>query len=199
MALVDATGLPVRFEFTDIMASNGIIHVVDRVLVPESLFINLFEEAGEAFTDLLEQLPEHRIGLTALFLFRDNLSGFLNGTAPFTFFLPSNDAFLELFGQIDGIDSLLDFDTLEELILLTTILGYHIVPDMKLASANLQDGAMAETLQGETVAMAIGAQIQILDKTAIPAIVNQADTDVLNGVVHGIDKVLLPQKAISSL
>ena len=197
--LVDATGLAVGFDFTDIMASNGVIHVVDRVMVPESLFISLLEEAGDAFVDLLEELPDHSIGLTALYLFRDNLGEFLNGTAPFTFFLPSNNAFLELFGQIDGIDSLLDFDTLEELIVLTTILTYHIVPDTRLASTDFQDGGMIETLQGESLTIALGPQIQILDKTTIPALVTQADTNILNGLVHGIDKVLLPQDALNAL
>jgi len=56
-----------------------------------------------------------------------DLIGALSGEGPFTVFAPTNDAFGELLGALDGFDSLEDFDTPEEKSLLATILQYHVI------------------------------------------------------------------------
>ncbi len=195
--LKDATDLIVELTFTDIPASNGIIHGIDRVLVPQSVITTIVDETEENFRQLLALVSENDILVMALLMAGENIQQELS--APFTFFLPTNRAFLDLFDQLEGIDSLLDFNTIGELELLATILSYHFVTDTKALSSNLSNEQIITTLQGETLSVNLDNGVAILDKTGTPAMVTAADREVLNGVVHFIDKVLLPQEALNSL
>ncbi len=194
--LVDALGLDIDFELNDIPAGNGVIHVVDRVLVPQSVIDSVVDESTMALLDFLDELDRDDIYALVCMLGHE-LDGVLEGE--FTFFLPTNDAFLALFDSLDGIDSLADFDTQEELELLAIILSYHFVQDSTLVSGSLTQGAMPTTLQGESVRVSIGDSVYIIDKSGTPAKVTSADNMLLNGVVHFIDKVLLPEEALNLL
>ncbi len=195
--LKDATDLIAQLTFTDIPASNGVIHVIDRILIPESVIDTIVEETEENLQQLLALVTENESLVIALLMAGEDIQQELN--APFTFFLPTNQAFLDLFDQLEGIDSLLDFDTVGELELLATILSYHFVTGTTALSTDLSDGQFITTLQGENLSIRLDNGVAILDKTGIPAVVTAADREVLNGIVHFIDKVLLPQEALNSL
>ena len=154
---------------TDIEASNGIIHVIDGVLTPEPIS-NIIQTARDAggFETLLAAVEA--AGLTDV----------LAGPGPFTVFAPTDEAFAEIPAEtLNGL--LADPEALG------AILTYHVVAGEVLA----QDVVVlnsAVTLNG--------AEVQIsVDGTAV--MVNDANvlaTDILarNGVIHVIDKVLIP-------
>lgn len=199
--LVDATGFPVNFITTDIPAQNGVIHTIDRVLVPQSVVETITTEATKAvlaFVDSLD-LDQDDLDYAQCLLVRYHELSQEVLHEEFTFFLPTNQAFLNLFASLDGYDSLADFDTAEDLEILATILSYHFIEGTKLTSGQLSNGQTATTLQGEELMITINGGVSILDKTGNPANVTSPDAEVLNGVIHIIDKVLLPQEILEAL
>ena len=119
-----------------------------------------------------------------------DLVGTLSGDGPFTVFAPTNDAFTELLQNLDGFDSLDDFDSEEERALLATILQYHVVAGIAAASTDLSDGQMITTVQGEDVEVNLDEGVFISDATDIDAEVILADVNASNGryyhaIMHG--------------
>lgn len=195
--LEDALGLNVEVLITDIPAGNGVIHTIDRILVPQSVIDTVVTEAESTVMAVLEELDDLDLCLSAFLMVRDKFEDALY--EEFTFFLPNNQAFLELFDGLDGIDSLADFDTEEELRLLGEILAYHFIEGSKATSSDLFDQQELITLQGETLNINIDTSVYVIDKTGVPAKVTVPDTELLNGVIHIIDKVLLPQEVLDQL
>ncbi|MEM9000121.1 MAG: fasciclin domain-containing protein [Bacteroidota bacterium] len=192
-------GLDANFIVTDIPAQNGVIHVIDRILIPQSVINTIVAETEDNIIDLLDALEGNELFTTALLLVRDSFENLVLDGQPFTFFLPTNQAFLNLFDALDGIDNLTDFDTQEELVTLGTILLYHCVDGVAAKSTEVIDGQVLTTFQGETLTVSLNGSVYIFDKTNVPANVTAPDKMVLNGVVHFIDKVLLPQEVIDEL
>jgi len=122
----------------------------------------------------------------------------LSGEGPFTVFAPTNEAFNDLLAQLDGFDSLDDFSSQQLQDLLAVILTYHVVADAAF-STDLTDGMSLTTLQGSSLQVVIDGDVFIQDATDVPAQVVDADIEVSNGVVHVIDKVLLPQAILDEL
>jgi len=122
----------------------------------------------------------------------------LSGEGPFTVFAPTNEAFNDLLAQLDGFDSLDDFSSQQLQDLLAVILTYHVVADAAF-STDLSDGMSLTTLQGSSLQVVIDGDVFIQDATDVPAQVVDADIEVSNGVVHLIDKVLLPQAIMDEL
>ncbi len=199
----DATDDDADVDIPDVLASNGIVHVIDKVLLPQAVLdvlnaptTNIVETA--IATDALSSL------VAALQKADENdgtdLVGALSGEGPFTVFAPTNDAFAELLASLDGFDTLDDFDTDEERDLLATILTYHVVVGAAVESSALTDDQMIETLQGENVIASVdGDDIDIEDATDEDADVIIPDVATTNGIVHVIDKVLLPQAVLDAL
>ncbi|MBC2840167.1 fasciclin domain-containing protein [Robiginitalea sp. SC105] len=128
-----------------------------------------------------------------------DLIGILSGPGPFTVFAPSNAAFSQLFSNLDGYSSLDDFDTDEEKELLATILTYHVVAGVAAQSTDLTDGANVTTVQGGTLTTSLSGGVSVVDATGTPANVTTADVIASNGVIHIINKVLLPQEILDAL
>lgn len=129
----------------------------------------------------------------------NDLVAALSGEGPFTVFAPTNDAFADLLAQLDGFDSLDDFNTQQLQDLLAVVLTYHVVADVAVMSSDLSDGQTITTLQGSTLEVSTQGGVFISDATAEAAQVTTADIVASNGVVHIIDKVLLPQAALDAL
>jgi transforming growth factor-beta-induced protein len=150
----------------DIKASNGVIHVIDKVLLPPTvvgLAIN-----NPAFSILVEAV------------IKADLAGTLSGTGPFTVFAPTNAAFEALFTQL-GVAGIADL-TREQL---TPILLYHVVSGNVL-STQLTTGDV-NTMNG-ALSVNVGSSVTLNGSTKVVV----ADVQGTNGVVHAIDKVLLP-------
>jgi transforming growth factor-beta-induced protein len=108
------------------------------------------------------------------------LVGALSADGPFTVFAPTNEAFNALFKQL-GVSGVKDL-TAEQL---TPILTYHVVSG-KVMSTDLSNTSVA-TLNGQKIKIDISNGVKINDSH-----VTKADISGTNGVVHVIDKVLIP-------
>lgn len=109
-----------------------------------------------------------------------DLAGALSADGPFTVFAPTNDAFNALFADL-GVDGVGDL-TAEQL---TPILTYHVVSG-KVMSTDLSNTSV-ETLNGKKIKIDLSDNVKINDSKVIAA-----DIDGKNGVIHVIDKVLIP-------
>ncbi|MDW5287496.1 fasciclin domain-containing protein [Formosa sp. PL04] len=128
-----------------------------------------------------------------------DLVGTLSGDGPFTVFAPTNQAFTNLLNQLDGYNSLADFDTTEGRKMLATILQYHVVAGAAVMSNQLSDNQEISTVQGENLMVDLTNGVYIEDATDTSAMVTTANVEASNGVVHIINKVLLPQEIIDML
>jgi uncharacterized surface protein with fasciclin (FAS1) repeats len=123
------------------------------------------------------------------------LVGTLEGKGPFTVFAPTNEAFDAL--PAGTVDNLLKPENKDQLV---KILTYHVVPGKLTAKkllAKIKDGggqAMLKTVQGEelTITTSGDSGISIKDSQGNTAMVTIADVVQSNGVIHVIDKVLMP-------
>jgi uncharacterized surface protein with fasciclin (FAS1) repeats len=194
----DKTDVDAAVAAADIVASNGVVHVIDKVLLPQEALDalmptpNIVELAMD--TDFLSLLVGALVQADA------GLVDLLQTDGPFTVFAPTDTAFAALLDALgDNYNSLADFDTPEEKALLAQILKYHVVAGAAAFSGDLSDGQMIPTAQGESITVSLTGGVFIQDKTDVDATVGPADIAAANGVVHVIDKVLLPQEAIDAL
>lgn len=170
---------------TDVEVSNGVIHVIDQVLIPPSFAAAMKKEMKNTLLAGAEAA-----GLTTLLaaVKKAGLEDALKGEGPLTIMAPSNEAFDAAFKAL-GITA----DQALELPDLKAILMYHAV-GKKVMSSDISDGMEVETLQGEkfTVNMKDG-KATITGGDILPAAtVETGDIAVSNGVAHVIDQVLIP-------
>ncbi|UWX54010.1 fasciclin domain-containing protein [Maribacter litopenaei] len=165
----------------------------EEPMVMDSSTIVDIAQDEEALTSLVAALTTADISEAT------DLVGTLNSDDPFTVFAPTNDAFISLLAQLDGFDSLEDFDTDEERAILAKILTYHVVAGTAAASTDLTDGMTVSTVQGEDVTISLDGGVFLDDATDTNAEVIIPDVMASNGIVHVIDKVLLPQEIIDAL
>ena len=199
--IVDATGVDTSVALTDVSANNGVVHVIDKVLLPQEILDMLAAMSLKTIVEIAVETDNLSLLVNALGQADANLVETLSGTGPFTVFAPTNAAFVALLDTLgDDYNSLADFDTNEEKDLLVSILTYHVVAGTAAFSSNLTEGQMIETFQGESVTISIkDGTVHIDDATETNASVVLADVEASNGVVHVIDKVLLPQTALDVL
>ncbi|RKR12875.1 putative surface protein with fasciclin (FAS1) repeats [Maribacter vaceletii] len=195
--LVDATTLGANFVLIDIPAKNGIIHTIDRVLLPQSVIDGLSSEASKVFAAALKNLDNCNIAHNLFKTLQSSLGGFLD--KEFTFFIPSDAAFMKLI-QEKGYTSLEEFNTAEDLEMLKKIFKYHCVETGKLMSSSIINNESLDTAQGEKITLLVNDNgIYIKDKTDALAKISKSNKEVLRGVIHVIDKVLVPEELIDFL
>ena len=196
----DPTETDAKVGPADVMASNGIVHVIDKVLIPQEVLDALNPEPMPNIVELAMDTDFLSLLVGALVQADAGLVDLLQTDGPFTVFAPTDTAFSALLDALgDDYNSLADFDTPEEKALLAQILKYHVVAGTAAYSTDLSDGQMIETAQGESVTVNLTGGVFIQDKTDVDASVAPADIAASNGVVHVIDKVLLPQEALDAL
>ncbi|MEM9884556.1 MAG: fasciclin domain-containing protein [Bacteroidota bacterium] len=164
----------------DVGVANGVIHIIDEVILPPTI-IEEMEQAANAKNIVELAVGAENLSTLVAAVQAGGLVETLSGEGPFTVFAPTNEAFEAL---PDGIlESLLQPENKDKLV---AILTYHVVSG-KVMSTDLQDGQTAPTVQGDeiTVDLSDGAMIS-------GAKVVAADVEATNGVVHIIDKVILP-------
>ena len=110
------------------------------------------------------------------------LAGVLKGSGPFTVFAPTDDAFKAL--PAGTVESLLKPENKEKLI---AILTYHVVPGKTVSSAIAGKMLTAKTVQGGSLNINGTNGVRINNATVV-----KADIMASNGVIHVIDKVLMP-------
>ena len=161
----------------DIEASNGVIQGIDEVLVPESISLDVPETATDNIVQLLAGQPQYST-LSAL-LAQSGFETVLADTGPFTLFAPDNAAFDALPG--DEMGYLQSDDAL-----LRQVLAYHGVIG-RFPTDELEPGEL-NTAEGQPVTIAVEGDT--VDVNSAPIV--QPDQDATNGIVQGIDQVLVP-------
>jgi transforming growth factor-beta-induced protein len=146
---------------TNVVASNGVIHVIDTVIVPPAADVVATAIAAGGFTRLAA-------ALTAAGLVDD-----LQAKGPFTVFAPTDAAFAAL-GTAPSGDALRD------------VLLYHVVSGA-VGAGDLTAGQVDTLLTGKKVTMDLTSGVKVNDAT-----VSMANIMTKNGVIHVIDKVLVP-------
>jgi len=174
--LTDAALNQASVTSADVAASNGVIHVIDKVLVPPGV-LNVVQmaQSNPVFSVLVEAVVAA------------DLAGALSGAGPFTVFAPTNDAFASALVELS-----ITKDQLLASPGLSGILTYHVVNgDVRAADVvALPKPAAVTTLQGST--FSVDANLAITDGNARTAMLVATDVIASNGVIHVIDKVLLP-------
>lgn len=154
----------------DVMASNGVIHVIDTVLLPADKNVVETAISADDFNTLVAAV--NAAGLAEA----------LSGEGPFTVFAPTDAAFAKL--PEGTLDSLLKPENKDKL---AAILKYHVIPGRVYSDAVVK-GAEAKTLQGSTVNARVADGKPMIQNAGIV----KTDIDTTNGVIHVIDTVILP-------
>ncbi len=163
----------------NVEASNGVIHIIDKVLLPPT------EEVEEFYFDTVVDIAlsdDDNFSILVAALTKADLVGALQGEGPFTVFAPTNAAFAALLEALDiTAEQLLDQPDLDKILL------YHVVSG-RVLSTDLSEGMTPETLNGETITISLDGGVFINDSEVVIA-----DLQAANGVVHVIDAVLVPE------
>jgi len=155
---------------TDIECSNGIIHVIDEVIMPKSDSILDIASSAGSFNTLAAALEA------------TDLIDALSGDGPFTVFAPTDEAFDKL--PEGTVESLLKPENLDKL---RSILLYHVV-EGRVYSDDAIEARKAKTLEGSKITIKESKGSVMINK----ATVKTANIDASNGVIHVIDTVILP-------
>lgn len=167
----------VNVTTADVDASNGVVHVVDKVIALPTIVNHALNNPN--FSTLVAALTRADLGVDYVTL--------LSGAGPFTVFAPTNDAFTALLTEL-GAANLAAIDA----VTLNKVLQYHVVSGANVLAATLTEGQQPTTYQGGkfTIGLSGGAKITDLNNRVSKIIIT--DVQGTNGVVHAIDKVLLP-------
>ncbi|MET0390000.1 MAG: fasciclin domain-containing protein [Polyangiales bacterium] len=150
-----------KITITNLVAKNGVIHVIDAVIVPSEDDIVATAVAAGTFTQLANALTSA------------DLVDELQAPGPFTVFAPTDAAF-EALGTAPTGDAL------------KNVLLYHVV-NGAVGSGDLKAGSTATLLSGENVTIDLASGVKVNDAT-----VTTANILTKNGIIHVIDKVLVP-------
>jgi transforming growth factor-beta-induced protein len=163
----------IKVIITDIMASNGVIHVIDGVLLPPVKQPSIVDIA----------VSDPRFSTLVAALQKANLVDALSAPGPFTVFAPTNDAFVALAHNLH-----VDVADLLELPNLADILLYHVASGAVNAEQAIKLGTIP-TLQGSPVHVSTDGHGNVHINHAK---VIQANVMASNGIIHVINGVLLP-------
>jgi uncharacterized surface protein with fasciclin (FAS1) repeats len=167
VSITDAALTRANVTSADVAASNGVIHAIDKVLVPPGV-LNIVQMA---------QVNPQLSSLVSAVV-STNLQGTLSGTGPFTVFAPTNAAFAAAPTGLTNPQ-------------LATVLTYHAL-GRQVLSSQIPFSTPIATLASQPISITAGTPPTIRDTTATPARIVTTDVRASNGVIHVIDKVLIP-------
>ncbi|TVR59284.1 MAG: hypothetical protein EA422_15235 [Gemmatimonadales bacterium] len=164
----------------DYYASNGIIHLIDGILLPEAY------RPVTTIADVVAESADFSTLLAALQA-ADLVGALADAEATFTVFAPNDDAF----GPIN-VGALLDNGEA-----LTEVLTYHVVPGQAIASGALEEGDnVVTTLAGQELTVTLTAEGEVFVEGSQ---VTTADVETDNGVIHVIDRTLLGNQNLANV
>jgi len=173
----------------DVETSNGVVHIIDSVLLPSADDSN--ETSADASNGTVVDIAvNNNFNTLVAAVTEAGLAETLSGDGPFTVFAPTDEAFAALLSEL-GVtaDELLARDDLGD------ILKYHVVSGNVLAG-DLVSGTNVDTLLGQEWHVVINdSGVFIANPNTAEIIAEVVQTDIVgtNGIVHVIDSVLLPQ------
>ena len=174
LKITDGRNRVTNITATDIYATNGVVHLVDRVLLPADKDIVATASALPDFSILVEAVVAA------------GLVGTLQGPGPFTVFAPTNAAFASLLAELGVTKQAL----LADKALLTSVLTYHVVP-ARVLKAEVPVNTAITTVQGQS--FTVNASLVITDQKQRKSNIVATDVFTSNGVIHVVDKVILPR------
>ena len=174
VVIKDAVLTDAKVTTADVAATNGVVHIVDKVLVPPGVLnvVQMAQANPAAFSSLVGAVVSADLATT------------LSGTGKFTVFAPTNTAFA---AAPTGLTTAQ----------LRTVLTYHVLGSQVLSTA-IPFGTPVATVAGQNITINAGTApviATITDTTATPATITAVDVRASNGVIHVIDKVLIPSLA----
>ncbi len=164
-----------NIKVTDVQCSNGVIHVIDSVLMPALADIPTTAQSAGQFNTLLAA-----VGAAGL-------ADVLAGDGPFTVFAPTDEAFAAL--PEGTVATLLKPENKQQLV---DILKYHVISG-RVYDTDAVAAKRAETLLGRGVNIGLNAEGITVNDAKIVA----RNIDASNGVIHVIDQVLIPSSLSS--
>lgn len=173
LTLVDERNRSASITSVDLKAENGVIHVIDKVILPGDKDIVATAQANPDFSILVEAVVAA------------DLVGTLSSAGPFTVFAPTNTAFANLLAELGISKDALLADTA----LLDRVLKYHVIGARVLA-AEVPVGQAIDTV--ETGIFTVNSSLVIVDQRDRLSNIGTTDIMTKNGVIHVVDKVLLP-------
>jgi transforming growth factor-beta-induced protein len=175
-----------NIKAVDIKASNGVVHVLDKVMVPGSLDLPI---ANKSILDIAASLPDFSTLVAAVKFagFEDVLANRDNLTA----FAPNNDAFAALLKDLGLTADELLVESNKKLV--QTILLYHLAPYRYYASTVVASDRI-KTLAKEKAYIKTDTGVQIGNDQNGYADIIATDVDASNGVIHVLNKVIIPKK-----
>ena len=160
----------------DVVSSNGVIHVIDKVLLPP------VDGPGDIPT-IASNTGVHDVLVDAII--QAGLLDSLSDVGPYTIFAPTDQAFTDA-----GID-LADFSGDDGIAALGNVLAYHVTIGTVM-SGDLSDGQLVTMLNQQQVRVGVTPGGVIVNDASV----TQADVVASNGVIHVIDKVLMPPEIV---
>ena len=160
----------------DVVSSNGVIHVIDKVLLPP------VDGPGDIPT-IAASTGVHDVLVDAII--QAGLLDSLSDVGPYTIFAPTDQAFTDA-----GID-LADFSGDDGIAALGNVLAYHVTMGTVM-SGELSDGQLVTMLNQQQVRVGVTPGGVIVNDASV----TQADVVASNGVIHVIDKVLMPPEIV---
>ena len=166
----------VKVTTADVIATNGVVHIVDKVIALPTVVNHALNNAN--FSILVAALTRPSLGV--------NYVALLSGAGPFTVFAPTNAAFAALLTEL-GLTSLDQVDDAT----LNAALQYHVVDGANVLASQLTNGQVVTTFGTGTFTINLTGGAKIVDAKDRTTNIIITDVQGSNGVVHAIDRVLL--------
>ena len=163
---------------TDVMASNGVIHTIDKVMLPANVVALALNNSG--FTSLVAALTDSRHTTDFVSLLKED--------GPYTIFAPTNDAFQALLDSNDSWNSLADIP----IATLEAVLKYHVFAGGNVQSDELSDDQEITMFDGNIVTVDLSSGAKLDTSSGQSVVISLTDVQGTNGVIHVVDSVLLP-------
>ena len=173
LSITDGRNRNSKIIATDIQATNGVVHVIDKVILPaDKTIVQTAVALAPEFSTLVAAVTAAGLGAT------------LSGTGPFTVFAPTNAAFEKL--PAGTVETLLKP---ENKATLTSILTYHVIAGKALKADKVVKRTSIKTAQGGILRIVVKDGKVMVNNAQVVA------TDIVasNGVIHVIDAVLIPK------
>jgi uncharacterized surface protein with fasciclin (FAS1) repeats len=162
----------IRVKQADVAASNGIIHVISKVMMPPT----------QTIAEIASSNPDFSLLLAAVV--RAGLATAVSSEGNYTVFAPTNAAF-----NAAGFNSAADINNADQE-LISTVVKYHVLTTTVFAS-DLTNGNV-NSLQGGALQISTAPSVKIASSSNPVSNIVAADIIATNGVIHVINRVLLP-------
>ena len=207
VTITDETGGVATVTIADVIQSNGVIHVIDKVLLPKTDDMAMAKPMAEEFPmvggaamyptkNIIENAVNSADHTTLVAAVKAaGLVEALSGAGPFTVFAPTNDAFAKLpAGTVDSLLKPEAKDTLVKILTAHVVSGSYSAADLMKKAKAMGGRYNLVTLSGDNLTAVLrGKHLYIFDESGGAALVSIADVNQSNGVIHVVDDVLLPK------